>query len=226
MLYLDFDGTLLDCRKRHYATYVELLSQPDLRGVPIPEIEYWGMRAEGKPVKDILKKSRLFPTKFDKFKERFADRVESPEMLALDDVREGVETALGKLYTKTPICLVTLRKHKAHLEQQVASLGLEKYFAAILSGAPPKLRRPDPDIRWKTKADHIRQRYRILPTQVVYIGDTETDVKAAKALKFEVWLLEGGHRTKELQIKSDPDRIEANLSAALKYLLPGGRWQR
>ena len=226
MLYLDFDGTLLDCKKRHYATYVELLGHPDLRGVPIPEKEYWGLRCEGKSYKDILKKSRLFPNKFDKFAERFVDRVESPEMLAMDDVREGVETALGKLYTKTPICLVTLRKHREHLDQQISTLGLEKYFAAVLSGAPPKLRRPDADIRWKTKADHIRKRYRILPTQVVYIGDTETDVKAARALKFEVWLLEGGHRTKALQIKSDPDRIEANIAASLKYLLAGGRWQR
>lgn len=226
MLYLDLDGTLLDCRTRHYATYVELLSQPDLRGVPIPEAEYWGMRSENKPIKDILKKSRLFPTKFDKFCERFIDRVESPEMLMIDDVREGVVTALGKLYTKTPICLVTLRKHRENLEQQLASLGLDKYFAVVLSGAPPKLRRPDPDIRWKTKANHIRNHYRLLPTQVVYIGDTETDVKAAKFLRFEVWLLEGGHRTKALQMKADPDRIEADLSASLKYLLPGGRWQR
>ena len=226
MLYLDLDGTLIDCKRRHYATYVELLSQPDLRGVPIPEAEYWGLRTKGKPVRDILKKSRLFPTKFDKFVERFNERVETPEMLAMDDVREGVTTALGKLYTKTPICLVTLRRNRENLEQQLETLDLSKYFAAVLSGGPPKLRRPDKDIRWKTKADHIRKRYRILPTQVVYIGDTETDVQAARALRFEVWLLENGHRTKELQIKADPDRIEADLSAALKYLLPGGRWQR
>lgn len=226
MLYLDLDGTLVDCKRRHYATYVELLSQPDLRGVPIPEAEYWGLRSEGKPVKDILKKSRLFPTKFDKFTERFNERVETPEMLAMDDVREGVTTALGKLYTKTPICLVTLRKNHENLVQQLETLELSKYFAAVLSGAPPKLRRPDKDIRWKTKADHIRKRYRILPTQVVYIGDTETDVQAARALRFEVWLLENGHRKKDLQIKANPDRIEADLSAALKYLLPGGRWQR
>lgn len=226
MLFVDFDGTLIDGKNRHYACYVDLLGQADLRGVPIPEKEYWALRCQGKPYKDILKKSRLFPNKFDDFAKRFSERVESPEMLAMDDLREGVHTALGKLYTKTPICLVSLRANHENLVQQIASFGLEKYFASVLSGAPPKLRRPDQDIRWKTKADHIRKRYRILPTEVVYLGDTETDVKAARALKFEVWLLEGGHRNKAMQIKANPDRIEANIAASLKYLLVGGRWQR
>jgi hypothetical protein len=44
--------------------------------------------------------------------------------------------------------------------------------------------------------------------------------------QFEVWLVEGGHRKKELEIKADPDRIVADLSASLRFLLPGGRWQR
>lgn len=226
MLYLDLDGTLLDVRERHYATYVELLGQTDLRGVPIPKAEYWGLRIKNKPWREILKRSRLFPTRFDAFGERFDERLETPEMLALDVVREGVVTALGKIYTKTPICLVTQRRDHEELENQLAGLGLDKYFAAVLSGAPPKPRRPDPNLRWKHKADLVRKRYRILPTETLYVGDTENDVKAARSLGFEVWLVEGGHREKELQIKADPDRIVSDLSGALKFLLPGGRWQR
>ena len=121
---------------------------------------------------------------------------------------------------------MTLRRDQVELENQLAQLKLKKYFAAILSGAPPKTRRPDPEIRAKTKADHVKRRYRILPTDTLLIGDTETDVKAARMLKFEVWLLENGHRNKDLQVKADPDRIEADLAASLKHLLPQGRWQR
>ena len=226
MLYLDLDGTLLDVTTRHYATYVEILGMGEMRGVPIPEKEYWGLRREGKKWQDILRKSRLFPNKFKKFAEHFDARLETPEMLMMDNVREGVETALGKLYTKTPICLVTQRRDDAELENQLTQLRLKKYFAAILSGTPTATRRPDPDARWKHKADLVRARYRILPTETVYLGDTENDVKAARSLGFEVWLVEGGHRTKELQIKADPDRIVADLAASLKHLLPGGRWQR
>jgi phosphoglycolate phosphatase-like HAD superfamily hydrolase len=226
MLFLDLDGTLLDDAARHYATYVEVLAMPDLRGVALPEREYWGKRRENKPIDELLRGSRLFPTKFKAFTDLFQARLETPEMLALDRVRPGVETALGKLYTKTPIVLVTQRLDNEELLNQLAQLGLKKYFVTILSGRPGTSRRPSKDDRWKHKAQLVRDRYRILPTQALYIGDTENDVKCARELGFEVWLLEGGHRTKELQIKSDPDRIEADLSGALKHLLPGGRWQR
>lgn len=226
MLFLDLDGTLVDAAKRHYATYVDVLGAPDMRGVPIPEKEYWGHRRENKPIDDVLRKSRLFPTKFKAFGERFAERLETPEMLALDTLRVGTETALGKLHTKTPIVLVTQRRDATELENQLARLGVRKYFAEVLSGAPKPGRRVTPDDRWQHKAGLFRARYKLLPTNALLVGDTETDVKAGKSVGFEVWLVEGGHRTKELQIKADPDRIIADLVGGLKYLLPGGRWQR
>lgn len=226
MLFVDLDGTLLDVRQRHYSTYVELLDMQDMRGQAMNEKQYWGLRREGKTWEEILRLSRLFPTKFKTYEERFRDRVETPEMLAFDVARPGTVTSLSKLFTKTPIVLVTQRRDGETLESQLAQLQIRKYFVTVLSGAPPRGRRKDPDARWKHKAELIRNRYRLLPEKSVYLGDTETDVKAARSLGFEVFLFEGGHRTKELQMKADPDRIVADLTAALRYLLPGGRWQR
>jgi phosphoglycolate phosphatase-like HAD superfamily hydrolase len=226
MLFLDLDGTLLDVTRRHYATYVDVLESPEMRGVPIPPREYWVLRREGKPPEELLKRSRLFPTKFKPFVERFEERLESPELLLLDQLRPGVETALGKLYTKTPIVLVTQRRDGEALASQLAGLSLSRYFVTVLFGAPPRLRRADPAARAKHKAELIRARYKLPPAQSVYVGDTETDVKTARALGFEAYLVEGGHRCREAQIKADPDRLVADLPAALKDLLPGGRWQR
>ena len=226
MLFLDFDGTLLDVERRHYAAYVDAIESPEIRGKAIPQKEYWGLRKENKPWQEICKRSRLFPPRYKAYQESFEARLEIPELLSLDTVRTGVVTALQKLYTKTPIALVTQRRDGEMLVSQIATLGLTKYFVTVLHGAPKKTRRPDPDARWKHKAQLVRTRYRLLPVESVYIGDTETDVKAARSLGFEVWLLEGGTRTKPKQIEADPDRIEADLAGALKYLLPGGRWQR
>lgn len=226
MLFIDFDGTLLDVSQRHYATYLEVLAMPDIRGVAIPQKEYWGLRIENKPIKEILKRSRLFPTKFKTFVERFEERLETPEMLGLDVLRPGTETALGKLYTKTPIVLVTQRRDGEALESQIAELKLKKYFVTVLSGAPVQQRRADPNLRSNHKIQLIKARYRLPPTEAVYVGDTETDVKVARAFGWEVYLVENGHRKKELQIKADPDRIVPDLPGALKWLLPGGRWQR
>jgi len=121
---------------------------------------------------------------------------------------------------------VTQRRDGEELKNQIAQLGLTKYFAEVLHGAPTSHRRMTKDDRWRHKASLIKERYRVLPAKALYIGDTDNDVRAARSLSFEVWLLEGGHRNKEQQVKADPDRIEADLAGALKHLLPGGRWQR
>ncbi len=226
MLFMDLDGTLLDVRQRHYAVYREILGQRDIRGVPIQAKDYWGHRLEAKPIDDILKASRLFPPKYKTFVERFEQRLESPDLLTLDEVRVGVTTALQKLYTKTPICLVTQRRDENALTSQLAQLGLKKFFASVLHGAPPKPRRRTDEVRAKHKIELIKKRYRIMPTEGLYIGDTERDVEVARHFGWDVFLVEGGHRTKALQIKADPDRIVVDLAAALEFMLPGGRWQR
>lgn len=226
MLFVDLDGTLLSVEKRHYAAYASVLEMPDVRGIPIPFREYWGLRREGKPAEVILKRSRLLPTRHELFRDRFEGRLEAPELLGLDEPREGLLTFLGKLHTKTPIVLVTQRRDRETLESQLVDLAVRRYFVEVLAGAPKRPRRPEPELRWRHKAALIRARYRLPPTQALYLGDTETDVRAARSLGFEVWLIEGGHRSKPLQVKADPDRIVANLSAALEHALPGGRWQR
>lgn len=241
MLFLDLDGTVLDVRSRHYAAYVSVCEMRDVKGIPIPEAEYWHWRRAAKPIADIIKASKVFPTKHRLYQQRFDEHLETPEMLLLDALRPGVQTFLGKVYTKTPICLVTLRRDREALLSQLASLGLAKYFASTLAGAPPPVpnvegrnaegrkadgRRADKAHRGRFKAQLIRDRYPLLPTEAVYIGDTETDVHAARELGFDVFLVEGGHRHRPLLIKADPDRIVADLPASLKYLLPGGRWQR
>ncbi|MEL7371100.1 MAG: HAD hydrolase-like protein [Myxococcota bacterium] len=226
MLFLDLDGTVLDVRRRHYAAYVSVCEMRDVKGIPIPEAEYWHWRREAKPVADIIAASKVFPTKRRLYQARFDERLEVPELLLLDTLKTGVETFLGKVYTKTPICLVTLRRDKEALESQLASMGLSRYFASVLAGVPPTPRRPEKGLRGRHKAQLIRDRYRLLPTEALYIGDTETDVEAAKDLGFDVFLVEGGHRQRSLQIKANPDRLVADLPAALKYMLTGGRWMR
>ena len=226
MLFLNCDGTLLSDEKRHYAAYTSTLEMPDIGGVPIPEREYWSLKREGRPWEGVLRRSKVFPGRFTRFKERFEERLEAPEFLSLDELKPGTETFLGKVYTKTPIVLLAQRRERAALDNELEDLGVRKYFVEVLSGVPRETRRKDPDLQWKHKAALIRARYRLLPTDALYLGDTEIDVQAARSLGFGVWLIEGGHRTKTLQIKANPDRIEANLPGSLKHMLPGGRWQR
>ena len=226
MLFIDLDGTIVDVRRRHYAAYVSVCEMRDVKGTPVPEREYWHWRLQKKPLADLVAATKVFPTKRRLYQERFDQRLEAPELLTLDVMRPGVQTFLGKVYTKTPICLVTQRRDGEALHSQLASLGLARYFAAVLAGAPPEPRRPDPRLRAEHKAQLVKDRYRLLPAGSLYIGDTDTDVEAARRLGFDVFVVEGGHRHRDLLVKADPDRIVSDLPAALTFVLPGGRWQR
>jgi phosphoglycolate phosphatase-like HAD superfamily hydrolase len=226
VIFLDLDGTLLDDTERHYQTYLELCHAPDLKAVPIPKHEYWVLRRKGVSWEEILKKSRLFPTKFQHFRDRFEERVETPEMLTHNRLVEGAETFLGKVYTKTPIVLISQRNNAAGLETELHGYGVRKYFVTVLCGGPKRKRKDRPSDRGEQKASLIRQRYKMPPADALYIGDTETDVAVARAFGLTIFLVEGGHRSKEQLMKADPDRIVANLPGSLKYVLEGGRWAR
>lgn len=226
MLFLDLDGTLLHVRNRYYAAYTTVLAHKDVRGQPIPEREFWDLWQEAKTLDLILQRSRLLPMKFAAFKSRFEARLEAPELLSLDEASPGLHTFLGKVYTKTPIVLVTQRRDGEALEDQLALLRVRKFFAEVLFGAPPPSKRPDRTLRYRHKAALIQARYRILPAGALYLGDTETDVAAARVLGFDVWLVEGGNRKRAVQMKADPDRLVPHLPASLEFMLPGGRWSR
>lgn len=229
MLFVDLDGTVVDDRRRHHAAYVATLERSDVKGVPIPEREYWFWKQNQGRVDDLIRRSRVFPTKHELYRERFEQLLESPDYLELDVLRPGTETFLSRVYTKTPIVLVTQRRNGSALEEQLDELGIRKYFVTVLHGAPDRaaLRRgPASKARGIHKADLVRARYKIPPSESVWIGDTETDREAARSLGYRSILLEGGHRAKPKLVKAAPDRVVSDLSETLSELLPGGRWQR
>lgn len=226
MLFVDLDGTLVDARRRHYTAYRTTLQEQ--KGVPIPEREYWHWKQNQQSVDDLIQRSRVFPTKHREYRERFEKLLESPDYLELDELRPGSETFLSRIYTKTPIVLVTQRRDGEALEDQLDQLGIRKYFVTVLCGAPKPHR--NRIIHGKQRAEHkaslVRGRYRIPPTESVWLGDTETDLGAAKSLGYRCFLVEGGHRSKTRLVKAGPDRIVSDVPEALADLLPGGRWQR
>lgn len=226
MLFVDLDGTILDDRRRHYAAYEATLKQPDVKGIPIPEKEYWFWKQNQGGVDDLLKRSKLFPTKYKTYKERFPLLLESPDFLDLDVLRSGSETFLSRMFTKTPIVLVTQRRDGDALMGQLGLLGIQKYFVTVLFGAPEGPRALDSKQRGRHKAERVKARYRLPPTDSIWLGDTETDREAARIMGYRSVLVEGGHRSKTRLLRCEPERIVTDLAEVLSELLPGGRWQR
>lgn len=226
MLLVDLDGTLLDVRRRVYGAYRAAVLSPKVRGQPLTERQYLLQWLEGRPYQERLAASRIFPPALPEYFARFEAGVESEEALRQDSLRGGALTFLKRMSGKAPLVLITQRGRPQALEVQLEALQIRRFFSEVLSGAPPRSRRPDPAGRAAHKYELVRARLSRVPPELTLLGDTETDRAVARKLGCRCLLVEGGHRDRARLIAAAPDAIAADPAAALSVLLAGGRWQR
>ena len=195
---VDLDGTLLDTRRRHHAVYVEALAA--LGGEALPLAPFWRAKRRG------VAWPRLLGADIDtaKFLEIFAGRIEAPDMLALDQVHPGVGDALGRLTRAGHrAVLVTARRDAEALRGQLHALALDDHFEDVVAtGGRPKhlaLEGAAPVDRW--------------------IGDTEEDIVAARALSVPVTAVVNGIRCPSLLNRAEPDDLATSFPAAVRRLL-------
>jgi phosphoglycolate phosphatase-like HAD superfamily hydrolase len=186
-LFLDLDGTLLDGRLRHYRCYRSILEAAGF--TPIAPEPYWEMKRAMTNRRELLALSGA-EALYDHFLATWLATIESPAMLALDQLQEGVLAVLQEWRSQgRMLVLVTLRQDAAALEQQLVQLGLRPLFEAVLV-----CRHTDGG---EGKATAIRGRYpgQDLTADSLLIGDTEADWAAARALGIDVVLVANGLRT-------------------------------
>ena len=224
MIFLDLDGTTLDVEERWYATYCEILAMPDMRGLPIPRRRFWENKRRQKSWEHTLSESRLLPTKCER--SSTASTMASRRTRRLPSIGFSVARMYCARESRYADRLRDPTTRRRALENQLALLDLRRYFVEVLFGAPPTTTRARGEGRGPGTAELIRSRYRLPPTDALFTGDTETDVHCARALGWQVFLVECGHRTRKLQPHADPDRGVLDLGSALVHALEGGRWSR
>lgn len=179
---VDLDGTLLDCRARHYAVYSEILLEMGYE--PITEEDYWSRRRAGQGTFEIV--SRLPDDAGRAFRITWMSRVERRDFLAMDRPFGGVAPALMDLARDNHLVLVTLRRDPEALAWQLEKKGLAPYFHEVISP-------------WETvpsrKSELLSDWYPMGQSWV--IGDTETDIDLAADLNARVICVTNGARSKE-----------------------------
>lgn len=192
---VDLDGTLLDTRRRHHAVYAEAVRT--LGGEPLPLSDLWRAKRRGVSWARLLGEDRA-----KRFLDLWLDRIEAPDMLALDQLQPGAARGLRRLRASglRPV-LLTARRDPAALNRQLEDLGVAAAFEAVVAvGAGPKAPPPGPPIvRW--------------------IGDTEADVEGARAAGVAVTVVTNGIRTRTLLARAAPDDIAPSFGAAVSRLL-------
>lgn len=192
-IFLDLDGPLLDGKQKHYHCYRCILERFGFR--PIGIDEYWEKKRNLVNRRELLKMSGAEEI-YNDFLAAWLLMIESPEMLALDKVQEGAVDCLRSWKEqRIDLTLVTMRKNKSALEEQLKSTGLRQFLNTVLDC--------DHAGGGVGKADAVRGLFqnKVNKGDALWIGDTEADWEAAKSLGCGVLLLSNGLRN-ESYLKS------------------------
>lgn len=198
---LDLDGPILDVIERHYRCYRETLAE--LGYSALPREIYWEMKRRPLDTSQILAATGATQSAKE-FDRMWLERIEEKEYLSLDRVQKGAMDTLKK-WKELDIMLVlaTMRRNDSNLFWQLERLGLRSMFSEVVVG---------PSI--KAKAEGVAKKVREVDRRnIVWIGDTEADVRAARMLGVQVCVVDGGLRNMDYLCSLAPDFFADDVQA-------------
>jgi len=202
VLLFDLDGPLLDVRKKYHQVYSDLIKESGALSLELSE--YWQLKRTRAPERSIL--AMTAPSlDFEGYWKKRNDLIESEYYLGFDQLQAGALDCLRSVSSSHTTILVTMRGERPQLLQQLESLGLLPYLQAVLcAGREGQKVKPS----WTVKTELVRSwltQSQLEPTLLVgMIGDTETDIEAAQALKCRSFTVLNGIRSKEHILTSHP----------------------
>jgi phosphoglycolate phosphatase len=235
-IFCDFDGPIVDVSDRYYHTYQQGLSETQadyraqgiaLRLSSLSKEQFWQMKQERTPDREIAMRSGLQAEQIDAFLQRVTQIVNQPALLHQDQLQPGVKWALALLHAQgVRLVLVTLRC-QAQATQILRNYGLEHLFSQI----------------WGTQDQNAaytnlsEQKTQLLAQAIAacaqdqeakdtadagsawMIGDTEADILAGQAAGIPAIALTCGIRSQSYLQRFEPTRIHADLLSASHYLV-------
>lgn len=208
-IYLDFDGTIIDSSARLYEVYKSIMLE---FGYPyLAKDEYWDLKRERQPYSFILSKTaseKLAP----EYMKRFLSRIETLEFLKFDQLFDGALETLSELKKNNRLALVTLRRLKENLYQELKNLRIFGLFDDIFANFKEGVD------SWKVAASSVKKDPKFAKENSVIVGDTEDTVLAAGGLGISSFLVLNGIRSREFIKKYNPDYILKDLNELPHYL--------
>jgi phosphoglycolate phosphatase len=185
----DLDGTLVDTAPDLHAHLNRMLAELGRPGLALAEIRPLigdGARAllrRGLEASGGLPPGADLDGLFLEFLARY-----TAQPVCFGAVYEGVATALGALQASGVRLGVCTNKAQAASEAVLATLGLERWFEAVIGGDRLTVRKPDPG--------HLRavlERLGIPPASAAMVGDSENDLLTARAAGLPCVLVSFGY---------------------------------
>jgi phosphoglycolate phosphatase-like HAD superfamily hydrolase len=183
IIFLDFDGTLVDIRQKYFALHCHLARKLDFNPGFIDD--FWRLkRGQAQSIDLTGGRGASVAARYERL---WLELIETPTFTSRDTVLPGVAEVLHGLRDSTELALVTLRRDPLVLRKQLQYLHLNAVFGEILvSGEYPDVARSKPSLiqhsRWKGRR----------PAMVV--GDTADDAAAAASLDIPFIAVNSGLR--------------------------------
>lgn len=201
---LDLDGPILDGRYRHYQCYSDILLENGY--APMPLDRYWEMkrnRVNRHEQLAISGSDRIY----DNYLKAWIERIEKKKYLALDRLQPGVIEKLQEWKSNDiRLILTTLRNNKANLRWQLKLLDLLVLFDHVVVGGMTNAT--------DNKANKVKQYISKGDTEfILWIGDTEVDVFAARQLGIKVCVVCCGLRTFDYLTSLNPDLLYPDVNS-------------
>lgn len=210
---LDLDGTLVDSAAEIEAALSLAFSKRGVEALSRPEVERLIGRGVRSLVERALAQRGLDAARADEmveaFEAHYAGLVGTQAALF-----PGVLEGLRALRAAGRKLAVVTNKPRAFTEALLAQLGILEFFAAIVAGDDGVARKPAGDMLVAACA-----RMGSTPGETLMLGDSETDVLAARAAGCPVWCVPYGYNEGRDPSTLACDRIVATIGEAAQRVV-------
>lgn len=136
-------------------------------------------------------------------------------------VYDGVPAGLEYLHDCGVQLACVTNKSEAFTSRLLAALALDRHFSLVLSGDTLARRKPDP-----MPLLHAAEHFGVAPADALFIGDSENDVKAARAAGFGIVCVTYGYNHGRDIRTSAPDAVIDSLAELPGLFAPPDRANR
>jgi len=221
-LITDFDGPIIDVSERYYQVYkfcLEKTRRPDQAVKELPKVEFWELKRNRVPEKQIALNSGLDEAQAQEFAQLRRQTVHTQPYFEYDTLAVGAVDALLKIQQAgIDLAVMTMRRVK-ELDYAFKKYDLARFFPEnrcyCLSNDYVKTR--DIEDKPLLMARALQELPAAADTWMV--GDTEADITAAKKHGIKAIAVECGIRDRTQLELYHPDLIVKDLSAAVDLIL-------
>lgn len=189
MIYIfDIDGTLVNSKLRHSVLLKDILIE---YGKKIPvnfEDDYIKSKCGGLSTKNYLSTKLGFDDGLSqKIATEWVEKIENEEYLMLDELYDDCVPTLERLFKNNKIYFLSSRSQPLLLKQELIHFDIMKYADKLLISIPGEGASGKAKYIKKLKDENADE-------EILVIGDTEIDYKAAISANVRYYILNRGFR--------------------------------